>query len=676
MRLTRLSDLPRWADFRKVAIDLETCDPHLTDLGPGVRREGFIAGISFCCGDQDGPAFYLPIRHDSGNYADPRQVLHYLYDQAKYFRGEIVGANLQYDLDWLAEEGIKFQPSFFRDVQISGPLLDQPTMSLKVDKQGRKFYGEDFHRMSLDAQAKRLGMSGKDEDQLVKWAESKGLDPKKDLWKAPAGIVEQYAIQDVRLPLALLEKHEPEIDAQGIREVYDMECELLPVLLKMRRRGVRVDLSKLEQIDATALHLETLAMREVSRISGVTLEISDTNKTAALAKALLADGVDVPMTKKSGKRSVTAPWLQALNTPLSDAILKAKKWNKVRTTFCNSVRRHAVNGRIHTTFHQLRQERDDGDIKGAEFGRLSSSNPNLQQQPARDPEIGSLWRSIYQPDEGGKWACLDFSSQEPRLIIHYAEKVGCPGGSFAADACRSNPSWDNHSMVASMMYDDFCEEDLHGDDKEKRKYAKTIRDNGKTIGLGLCYGMGGGKLCRKLDLPTVLVVRDLSSRKYRVLPADCPEARTLRRKSAPYEVAGPEGRALLDRFNERVPYIKNLARKAMKRAENIGYITTILGRRCRFPVHPRTGEVEFSYKALNRLIQGSAADQTKRSMVQADKAGVRMQLQVHDEIDLTIWSIDEAKELERIMVNAVPLNVPTRTDIEVGPDWGHITQVG
>lgn len=685
--LSRLSELPNWADFDRVALDIETRDDELRTLGPGVRRGGYITGVSFCCGDENGPAFYLPMRHEGGgNYDDPDRVLEYLRDMARHFRGDIVGANLQYDLDYLAEAGVLFTPRFFRDIQVSGPLLDEPTMARMQDKEtGRWFWGEEFHPMGLSAQAVRLGLPGKDETELEAWAAEHKLDTKKDMWKAPAGVVAQYAIQDVRLPLAISALHEREISRQDLNRVYDVESQLLPVLLKMRRRGVRVDLEKLGTIEARAWSLETIACREISKLSGIGFSPEDTNKSAALAKCLEADGVKVPLTEakiseKTGKPtggqpSVTSPWLRGLGTPLAKAILEAKKWNKVRTTFCESIRKHEVRGRIHCTFNQLRQERETGDTMGAAFGRLSSSDPNLQQQPARDPDIGPLWRSIYLPDEGGKWACLDFSSQEPRLITHYAELTGCVGGAEAATACRTDPDWDNHSMMASMMYDEFSQALLASDDKAVAKQMKLLRGNAKTIFLGLCYGMGGGKLCRSLGLPTRWVIRDPRVSEWVLIDANSQEGKLLRASGCrPFEVAGDEGQMLLDRFNARVPYVKQLQKMVQVKAQKMGYIKTLLGRRCRFPINPETGKLEWAHKGLNRLIQGGSADQTKLAMVLADAAGIRLQLQVHDELDLTVWDMKEAHQLNEIMAHAIELNVPTRCDIEVGPTWGEIKE--
>ena len=697
MNLPRLSELPNWCDFKRVALDTETRDDKLKELGPGVRRGGYITGISFCCGDENGPAFYLPIRHEGGgNYDDPARVFEYLRDMVKHYRGEIIGANLPYDLDYLAEAGVVARNASFRDIMVAGPLLDEPAMTRVQDKQtGRWFWGEEFHQMGLDAQCARWNVQGKDDSKLRAWAEEHGLNPKSDMWKAPAHIVSPYAVQDVRAPMALLAKQEREIEAQNLGRVYDMENRLLPVLVKMRRRGVAVDMDKLEQIDMRALNRELNACKEVARLTGREMSPDDTNKSAALAAILQADGVKVPLTEQKisaktgkatgGQPSVTSPWLRTLGTPLAAAILDAKRWNKIRTTFCASIREHQVSGRIHCTFNQLKAAKegegdsDDGAI-GAAFGRLSSSDPNLQQQPARDPEIGPMWRSIYQPDDGGKWACLDFSSQEPRLITHYAGLVASDPSVFmeenvraaalaAEHACNKNADWDNHSMMASMMYDDYSQAGYLSGDKR----MKGLRGDAKTIFLGLCYGMGGGKLARSLGLPTKWVVKDTRTPQWVTHEINSPDGILLRKSGArPFEIAGDEGQMLLDRFNARVPYVKALQTMVRKKAEKLGYILTLAGRRCRFPRNPETGKMEWAHKGLNRLVQGSAGDQTKMAMVLADEAGIRLQLQVHDELNFTFYDYKEAEQLNQIMVEAIPLRVPTRCDVETGASWGEI----
>jgi DNA polymerase I-like protein with 3'-5' exonuclease and polymerase domains len=614
-----MAELPSWAGARRVAVDIETKDPNLKKLGPGVRTDGEIVGVAFAI--EDGPAFYLPIAHYAGGNLDRETVLRYLKDQAKVFEGDVVGANLQYDADYLAEVGVKFRGTF-RDVQVAEPLLDELQFSY-----------------SLDNIATRYGLPGKDESFLRKFAAAWGVNPKSQMWMLPSSAVGSYAIQDVRLPLRLLRIQERKLDRLGLFDLYDVECRLQKVLLKMKRRGVRIDFEKLDQIEKLAIERETAANQRLFDATGVRFELGEINKKAPLLDVMDYLGVKVPRTPPSpkfpkGQESITNEFLATLDHPAADLIRDAKKWNKLRGTFVESIRTHEVRGRIHCTFNQMVGESDSGEgSDGARFGRLSCKNPNMQQQPARDEEIGALWRSIYLPDEGGEWACLDYSQQEPRWLVHYAELCELPKAKEAADAYRNDPNTDNHQMMA----------DLCG---IPRKPAKEIF-------LGRIYGMGGGKLARKLGLPTVFRVHS--------------------RTGEQYEAAGPEAQAIIDGFNRGVPFVEALAKMAETTAKREGYIITAGGRHCRFP--PKVGGrgYDWTHKALNRLIQGSAGDQTKFAMDLADQAGFKIQLQVHDELDLTIESRKTAEALSEVMLGAMECRVPHRVDIETGPSWGEIS---
>jgi len=619
-RAPALSRLPSWRYAKRVAVDVETCDPELTKLGPGCRREGsFIAGVAFAI--EDGPSFYLPTRHRGGGNLVEEKVFQYLRDQAKVFKGDLAGANLQYDLDWLAQYGVKYEPRFFKDVQVAEPLIDELQF-----------------KYSLDAIAGRHGIPGKAEDHLKKASELFGFTLKKmkeNIWQLPAKHVGAYGEQDVRLPLQILRRQERIIDEQDLWKAFEMECRLLPVLLKMRRRGVRIDFDKIEQIKAWSLEKEREALKQLTALTGVQLDVSDTTKATALAPCLEKVGITVPKTPKNNLPSIKTEFLKNLNHEAGELIMTAKKFNKLRNTFVASIVRHAIGDRIHCTFNQLRRPRDDGsDDQGGRYGRMSCTDPNLQQQPARDPEIGPRWRGIYIPDEGGTWCCQDFSQQEPRWLTHYAAISGCTGAEAAREEYRNNPDMDNHQFMA----------DLTG----------LPRKEAKNIFLGKCYGMGGAKFCRSLGLPT------------KTVPS--------RRLAKMIEVAGDEGQALLDTFDAKAPYVRELAWRAQNKAGRTGYIFLIDGRRCRFPERP-TGGWDWTHKALNRLIQGSSAVQMKQAMVDADAAGFRLQLQVHDEVDLTIWNTSEALELEKVMLNAVECTVPHKVDIEIGPNWGEIKKL-
>ena len=634
-----LSTLPSWEGAKRVAIDCETRDPDLRKLGPGAGRRpnSYITGISFAI--EDGPGGYLPIRHECGGNLPLEGVLAYLRDQARTFSGDIVGANLQYDLDFLAGDGIEFERvRYFRDIQIADPLINELHDSY-----------------SMQAIAERWGFPGKDEALLRAAAVDYGIDPKKDMWMLPAKFVGKYAEEDTRLPLNIIRRQEREIDEQDLWGVYNLESKLLPILTGLRRRGVRIDCDRLDMIERWALEKETEALAQVRSITGHRIAVGDVWKPEVMAPAIEHIGVKLNKTSQ-GKPNIDKELLGSIDHPVADLLERARKVNKLRTTFASSVRDHMVNGRLHGTFNQLRRQKDnesDG-TAGAAYGRLSSEHPNLQQQPARD-EFAMMWRAIYLPEEGELWASNDYSQQEPRMAVHYAclakDLIGHQAWLSAIEArdkYRNDPNTDNHQMMADMA-------------GIKRKAAKEIY-------LGLSYGMGGAKMCRKLGLPTMMAVR---GPRFQLFDVNSPEGQRLVAEGARrFEAAGPEGQALLDTFDHKVPFIKKLAKACEARAKAVGYITTLSGRRCRFP-KDKDGNYDWTHKGLNRLIQGSSADQTKMAMVACAEAGLDIIIQVHDEIAFSVHDMKEAAEAAYIMRTCTLLELPSKVDVEIGQSWGH-----
>lgn len=638
-RPPHLGDLPEWPRNGRVGIDIETKDPNLKELGPGPRRKtGFISGVSFAI--EDGPSFYLPVRHKGGdNVENPDGVWAYLAGQARSFQGILTGANLGYDLDWLAtREDVDFLQGHctLRDVQVADPLIY-----------------EMHDRYNLEIICERWGLPGKDETLLRDAADHYGVDPKIGLWKLPARFVGPYAERDCVAPLQVLRKQEAQIEEQDLWDVFNLECAVQPVLIKMRQRGVRIDQDQLAQVEDWSQRQEAEALAAVRHQTGVDLQVGDVWKAKAIAPALEAIGITLKTTAQ-GAPQIDKEVLAHIDHPVAEKLAWARKVNKLRTTFAQSVRTHMVDGRIHCTFNQLRKTTEFGNTRGAAYGRLSCENPNLQQQPARD-EFAQLWRSIYLPEEGSVWGCDDYSQQEPRMLVHFADLVGVPGASEAAERYRTDPSTDSHQMMA----------DLTG---LPRKQAKIIY-------LGLCYGMGGGKLCRSLDLPTRWAVYNRGagrSASYNVFETQMEAIEHSKQFGGrPFEAAGEEGQRILDTFNARAPFIKEMAKRAESVAKRRGYIKTVGGRRCRFPA-ARGGGYDWAHKALNRLIQGSSADQTKKSLVECDAAGYYIQLQVHDEIDGSFESPGAAKAMGQIMENVYELGVPFKVDVEVGPSWGEV----
>lgn len=620
-----LDSLPSWAGCKRIGIDTETHDPLLKKLGPGVRRGASIIGISFAI--EDGPSFYLPVGHSEDNY--PRhKVLQYLKDQLSVFKGDLVGANLGYDLDFLLEAGLDFSNvKRFLDVQIADPLINELHFSY-----------------SLEAIAERWGAIGKDEAMLREAAEAYKVDPKKNMRELPARFVHKYATTDAEQPLKILRKQEREIDEQDLWDVFNLETDILPELVHIRRRGVRIDTRQLQIVEDWSVKAEKEALDLVYEQTNIRLTVGDVNSSEALAKPLEYIGVSVPKTAKKKRASVNKDLLEKIDHPVARALTRAKKVNKLRTTFVKSIREHMVNGRVHCTFNQLRRT-DDGedgsDSKGARFGRLSCTDPNLQQQPSRD-DFANMWRSIYVPDEGGMWASCDFSQQEPRMMVHFAEAAKCRGAKKAGDRYRNDPKADSHTLMSRIIYG-------YADHEEPSKKHRT---EAKIVFLGLGYGMGGAKLAHKLGLPTKWVKSKKSGRMF--------------------EVAGPEAQSILDNFNAQAPFVSALNKLCEQAIQTRGYIRTLGGRKCRFPLKENGVEYDWAHKGLNRLIQGSSADQMKIAMRAMKRAGKKLQLQIHDEADLTVYSHREALEIGEIMQSAVTLSVPMRVDVEVGPSWGQL----
>ncbi len=634
-KVPSMSDLPSWKGAKRVGIDCETNDRHLKELGIGVRRGGYMVGISFAI--EDGPSFYLPFRHEGGDNLDEKQVLGYMREQGTTFEGDVVGMNLSYDLDYFWEAGIHFPAvRFFKDIQIADPLIY-----------------ELHNSYSLQEIATRHGLPGKDETKLREAAAAYGVDPKGGLWRLPARYVGEYAEADARQPLLTLRKQERHIEEKGLWDLYDLESRVLPVLIRMRRRGVRIDQDKLAQIEDWSLKQEAEALDYVRKATGVRIEVGNVWKAEALVPALEHIGIELPTTS-NGKKSVSQEVFGMVDHPVTKALARARKVNKLRTTFAASIRSYMTNGRIHCTFNQIARESETGEQKGVRYGRISATDPNLQQQPnpEKDPEIAGEWRKIFLPEEGAEWCVADYSQQEPRWTTHFAAVMNFPGAREMAQEYHDNPKLDNHAMMAELTGLD--------------------RYPAKTVYLGLCYGEGGAHLCGQLELPTrwACAWGDWDDRKIEYFETQ-DEADSLHDELGEgfvWRAAGLEGQAILDKFDERAPFIRKVANAAKKRANGRGYVTTILGRRLHFV--KEKDKYGWTHKAFNRVIQGSAADQMKKALVEIDAAGYWMMLQVHDEADNSVSGRPEGERIASIMQDTLTALVPFKVDVEIGPSWG------
>lgn len=619
---TPLKNLPSWADAKRVSIDVETKDPDLKALGPGCRRAGNrVVGFAFAI--EDGPEYYLPLSHEGGDNCPegPENVWQYVRDQLRDFKGHILGAKLDYDTDWIQNEANILRHPLM-DCQVADPMIY-----------------ELHEHYSLETLCERHGLPGKDEEILRQAASAYRINPKSELWKLPARFVERYGRVDARRPLQIMRRQEKLIEDNGLGKCWTMEQAVTPLLVKVRRRGVRVDLDRIGLIEKKCRQVVADKLDQVHSITGVRINYGDVWKASVLAHALRAAGYKIPKTEvgvsektgrpTGGKDSVDKVFLAKCGE-IGELLHSAREWNKLDTTFAKSIRAHAIerNGdhRIHCSINQMRATDEEGDGKGVRYGRTSATNPNLQQQPVRHDDFGEMWRSIFVADRDALWATSDWSQQEPRIAVDYAEQLGLDGAKEFADEYRRNPAMDIHQKFADIT-------------SIKRKICKNYVN-------GRIYGMGDLKTCRHIGQP---VVRKLIRGEMR-------------------EVPGPEGQAMLDVFEQFAPWIKGLTRKAMEAVEKRGWIKARDGRRFHFV--KENGRYKESHAAFNRIGQYEASMQMKLTLIECEKEGIPIQLIVHDEFDHSFTDIKQAKRVRELQLNVVKFGVPMLVDVEIGPSWG------
>ena len=602
-------NLPDLSGHNQIAIDLETRDPNLKSMGSGaIRGDGEVVGIAVAV---DGWSGYFPIAHEGGGNLDKALVVDW-FEEVCATRATKIFHNAMYDVSWIRAMGIK----------INGKIIDTMIAASLVDENRWGF--------TLDGVAKQYVGSGKNEKMLVEAAKAWGIDPKAEMWRLPAPFVGTYAEKDAEVTLKLWHAMEHEIEKQELHDVFNLETDLFPCLVDMRFKGVRVDLDKAQdtrkKLEQTELRLTT----EISKLAGMDVEIWSAH---SIQRAFEKLNIPYDRTEK-GQPSFTKNFLATHPHELPRAIVNKREINKTNTTFIETILRHSHKGRIHADINQIRS--DDG---GTVTGRFSYSNPNLQQIPARHKELGPMIRSLFIPEEGCKWGCFDYSQQEPRILVHYANLLQMPGADAIKEKYDAGEA-DFHQMIADM--------------------AGIDRKQAKTINLGLMYGMGKNKLMAELGL-----MKDTAE-------------------------------DLIKNYHKRAPFVKMLSQAVTRRAEDSGKIRTIGGRLCHFDMWEPHGygikrplkhadalrehgpgiKRAFTYKALNKLIQGSAADMTKRAMVNLYKQGFIPHIQIHDELDFSVPDTPgcriDIELITEIMEDAVQLEVPNKIDYEEGSNWGDI----
>ena len=600
------TEFPDLRFCEEIAIDLETHDPELKTMGSGsVVGKGKVVGIAVAT---DGYSGYFPFDHEGGGNLEKSKVIQWFTDICKTTSTKIFH-NAMYDVCWIRSMGIQINGQIV-DTMIAASLVNENRFRYDLGSLGWDYLGH-----------------GKNETELTNAAKEWGVDPKADMWRLPAMYVGNYAERDAELTLGLWKVMQKEILDQDLEAIFNLETDLFPCLVDMRFLGVRVDVPKAHKLKNQLASEEKELLKQVEKETGIETQI-----WAARSIAKVFDKLNLPYerTLKTQAPSFTKNFLSTHKHPLVQCISKAREINKAHTTFIDTIIKHEHNGRIHADINQIRS-----DTGGTVTGRFSYSNPNLQQIPARNKDLGPLIRSLFIPESECEWGCFDYSQQEPRLVVHYAS-LDQDTSVFGVKDSYEDGNADFHTIVAKM--------------------ADIPRSQAKTINLGLFYGMGKAKLQAELG------------------------------------VSKNKAEELFKIYHDRVPFVKTLMNSVSNRAQQRGQIRTLLGRLCRFhlwePNHFGVHKAlpfdqarqeygasikrAYTYKALNRLIQGSAADMTKKSSIELHKEGITPHIQIHDELDISVINPLEAAKIKDIMENAVDLEIPNKVDYESGKNWGEI----
>jgi len=645
----RLDVLPDLRKHKVIALDRECKDNGLTTgIGPGWA---FGSGGGHVCGTsvawRDGSEIhsaYFPIRHPDSNCFQAETVAVWERDHIKA-GVRFVMQNAPYDVGW-GDTDLKVEVP---------PLIDDTTCMAYMVDENRYSYG-------LDELCKWRGIPGKDDKLLREAVAAYGFAwdgaAQKHAWRLPARFVGGYAEQDAVATLLLRESLLPEIELQDVGKAYQLEMDLLPVVHQMRKRGIRVDMEVAEQTQLLLYKRSQKIFEELSEKMGVTVGMDEVRRTEWMVNAFNKCKLQIPIEekRKSGvtfDKKITSRidhWLPQLVIKGKAAFEAAEKF--IGTYIMKYAHYRSNDGsRLHASINQFRSE--DG---GTRTYRFSYSDPPLQQMPNRDDEIAPLIRGIFLPEPGESWLAADYSQQEYRLIVHFAELLGCSRATDAGDKYRNDPRTDFHSMVAEMT----------GLDRKPAKDANFAKS----------YGAGISKFA--------LMIRKSED----------------------------EAAAIMKQYDEKLPFNSEMNERCRKKAERVGFIRLLDGARihydtweprwlskeeksrgwssnglyqmgdCRIeeakirienPDHPWYGKSlkrSLCRKAMNGLIQGSAARQTKAAMRALWREGICPLLQMHDELDFSVATEAQGALACQIMREIVPLRVPMLVDAEYGPTWG------
>jgi DNA polymerase I-like protein with 3'-5' exonuclease and polymerase domains len=418
----------------------------------------------------------------------------------------------------------------------------------------------------------------------------------------------------------------------------------MPMVLEMRRRGIRVDQSAAEPARDYCLQKRDQALTELSEQLGTPIGMEEIASRKWLAKNFDAQHINYPRTTK-GNPSFTSGklgWMAAHPHWLPQLIATANKYHAAGSKFLEGhILAHLIGDRVYAEINPFRSEQS-----GTKSFRFSYSNPPLQQMPSRDEELGPLIRRVFLPEEGELWCTVDCSQQEFRFVVHHAAIRKLPGAIEAVERYRNDPDTDFHEMASAM--------------------TALVRKDAKGFNFAKIYGAGIKKIAEMTGKPLA------------------------------------EAQKLNAQYDQKLPFISRLAIACQNEANRLGYTLLYDGARqhwdlwatrdyskgtgpcsleeamarLRDPQHPWFGgrlHRAGIHTALNALIQGSAARHTKLWMLACWRAKKVPLLQMHDGLELSVTQREQGELVARLACEAVKLEVPMRADIKFGRSWGDAT---
>lgn len=643
-------EYPNLSQAKEIAVDLETYDPNLAEYGPGgVRRDGYVLGYALAV---HGLSLYVPVGHPN-NPIDPVNARKWLRDTLGSTTPKI-GANILYDLEWAKTDGVSIRGKKY-DIQTAEFLLNESLHSYKLDSIGKSYFGEEGGKNEEGLAESVARALGKDINYKPKEAEIKG-----NLHLLEAHKLEKYARRDAELTLAIWSQQAHRLAEEDLTKVMEVETQCVDVLLDMRFKGIKVDIDKAHKAKKELEGKAEETKKICFDLAGGQFNPLSSAEIANIATRL---GLNFEKTEK-GNPSFSSPWLATqTNVFFTNLLLTRQYTNAAKNLIGNKIIDFSYKGRIHPNFHQVRVEKPGTDkMAGTGKGRFSSSSPNIQQIPSRHPYLGPLIRGIFLPEDGELWDSSDASQQEPRLTTHYAYLLGkqkekiAPGNvlfktaSFFRERFLTDPILADRSLINDKASKNYA--DMHTITAELAGIDRTLA---KTINLGLAYGMGKKKCAEALGLPL------------------------------------DQAEEVIEKYHKAMPFVRDLGGEVTSAAEKRGYIKTLLGRRCRFPLFAPAkftpGAIPLEYeeaierygsnirradcrKALNNLVQGGGADWMKKAMIDCHSAGYTPLLTEHDALMFSIKNKQEGEKIVQIMEDSIKLEVPMRVDMKIGKSWG------